>query len=73
MKKVLQAIISTDVAQSMYDLISDVENPKKPKFWEDKEVIDRLRSIKMSLNNHEETVKQNRQLQQELNAKNKSP
>ena len=61
MEKVFQVIISADVAQSMYDLVSDVENPQKPEFWEDKEVIDRLRSIRMSLNNHEETVKQNRQ------------
>lgn len=72
MEKVFQVIISADVAQSMYDLVSDVENPQKPEFWEDKEVIDRLRSIKMSLNNHEETVKQNRQLQQELKAKRKA-
>lgn len=72
MEKVFQVIISADVAQSMYDLVSDVENPQPPEFWEDKEVIDRLRSIKMSLNNHEETVKQNRQLQQELNVKTKA-
>ena len=72
MEKVFQVIISADVAQSMYDLVADVENPQKPEFWEDKEVIDRLRSIRMSLNNHEETVKQNRQLQQELNAKTKA-
>lgn len=72
MEKVFQAIISADVAQSMYDLVADVENPLKPEFWEDKEVIDRLRSIRMSLNNHEKTVKQNRQLQQELKAKRKA-
>ena len=71
MEKIFQVIISADVAQSMYDLVADTNDNQKPEFWEDKEVIDRLRSIQMSLNNHEETVKQNRQLQQELNAKTK--
>lgn len=72
MEKVFQVIISANVAQSMYDLVADVNDPRTPEIWEDIEIIDRLRAIRMSLKNHEETVKQNRQLQQELNAKTKA-
>ena len=71
MKKKFQVVILEDIAKPMCGLIYEVDNSLNPKFWKDKEMVDRLRAIQISLNNHEETVEQNHQLQQELNAKTK--
>ena len=71
MTKAIQTIVSTDVAQKMYDLISYPYDKMKPEYLEDEEIINRLHTVKMSLLNHEETVNQNRQLQSELNRKQK--
>lgn len=67
MTKAIQTIISTNVAQKMYELIDDIDDPRNPEFLEDEEIIKKLHSIQMSLRNHEEVVNQNRQLQRELN------
>lgn len=45
MEKIFQVIISANVAQSMYDLVADVNDPRKPEIWEDREIVDRLRAI----------------------------
>ena len=50
----------------MYELIDDIDDPRNPEFLEDEEIIKKLHSIQMSLRNHEEVIKQNRQLQREL-------
>lgn len=71
MTKAIQTIISADVAQKLYDLISNPDDNMCPEFLEDEEIIKRLHSIKMSLLNHNEVIEQNRQLQTELNNKNK--
>lgn len=69
MTKSIQSIISTAVADKMYDLISDPEDKQSPEFLEDEEIIKRLNAVKMSLQNHEETIIQNRNLQGELKNK----
>ena len=69
MTKSIQSIISTTVAEKMYDLISDPNDNQSPEYFEDEEIIKRLQAIKLSLQNHEETVLQNRDLQGELNKK----
>ena len=71
MTKAIQTIISTNVAQKMYDLISQSDDNQSPEFLEDEEIIKRLHSIKMSLLNHNEVIEQNRNLQTELNIRNK--
>lgn len=67
MTKTIKTIISTSVAQKMYELIDDIDDPRNPEFLEDEEIIKKLHSIQMSLKNHEEVIKQNHQLQGELN------
>ena len=69
MTKSIQSIISTAVAEKMYDLISDPDDTRSPEYLEDEEIIKRLQTIKMSLQNHEGTVRQNQSLQGELNKK----
>lgn len=69
MTKPVQTIISTDVAEKMYDLIKSPDDTRDPEFLEDEEIINRLQSIKMSLQNHDETVKQNKNLQTSLRLK----
>lgn len=71
MKKAIQTIVSANVACAMYNLISNPADTQRPEFLEDEEIISRMYSIEMSLKNYEKTVEQNRQLQQELNAKTK--
>lgn len=73
MTKAIQTIISTSVAQKMYDLISDIDDPRNPEYLEDEEIIKKLHSIQMSLRNHEEVVTQNRNLQRELNNLKQKP
>lgn len=69
MTKPVQTIISTDVAEKMYDLIKSPDDTRDPEFLEDEEIVKRLQSIKMSLQNHDETVKQNKNLQTSLRLK----
>ena len=45
MTKAVQTIISTSVAQKMYDLISDIDDPRNPEYLEDEEIIKKLHSI----------------------------
>ncbi len=71
MTKVTQTIVTTGVVQEMYKLISCPDNNMNPEFLEDEEIIKRLKAVRMSLLNHEETVIQNRNLQTELNKANK--
>ena len=73
MAKAIQTIISTSVAQKMYELIDDIDDPRNPEFLEDEEIIKKLHSIQMSLINHEEVVTQNRNLQRELNNLKQKP
>lgn len=73
MTKAIQTIISTSVAQKMYELIDDIDDPRNPEFLEDEEIIKKLHSIQMSLINHEEVVTQNRNLQRELNNLKQKP
>ena len=69
MTKAIQTIVTSAVAREMYDLISDPEDNKSPEYLEDEEIIKRLKAVKLSLKNHEETVLQNRDLQGQLNNK----
>lgn len=71
MTKPVQTIISTDVAEKMYDLIKSPDDTRDPEFLEDEEIVKRLQSIKMSLQNHDETVTQNKNLQTSLRQKEK--
>lgn len=71
MTKSIQTIVSTNVIQKVYDLISKADDERDVQFLEDEEIINRLQTIKMSLLNHNDTVKQNRDLQGDLNAKNR--
>lgn len=71
MKKAIKTIVSANVACAMYNLISNPADTQKTEFLEDEEIISRMYAIEMSLKNYEKTVEQNRQLQQELNAKTK--
>lgn len=73
MIKAIQTIISTSVAQKMYELIDDIDDPRNPEFLEDEEIIKKLHSIQMSLRNHEEVVTQNHNLQRELNNLKQKP
>lgn len=71
MTKSIQSIISTAVAEKMYELIADPEDTQKPEYLEDEEIIKRLQAIKLSLQNHEGTVQQNRDLQSRLSSREK--
>lgn len=66
MTKSIKTIISRAVADEMYSLISNIDDPLKPESLEDEEIIKRLHAVKLSLRNHEGTVQQNRNLQTQL-------
>jgi hypothetical protein len=73
MTEPLQTIMTTEVAREMYDLISRPDDTRNPEFLEDKEIIKRLKTVKLSLSNYDNVVHQNKNLQKELNTLKKQP